>query len=156
LSSWRVTKYDPARRDAGGAYQGDDWTAESDIGGTFGGKILTRDDYLRVENAYLAAIAAFLEDSGVTRLQVRNLEAIDEGADASLEGTWVEGEQLLAVARDTLRTRQWCKLEAPGFHVHFGYDYYMYIGSAQPCERAIAAARAAGLFVEPMASPYAT
>ncbi|MFI6645693.1 RNA-binding protein [Streptomyces sp. NPDC050504] len=50
----------------------------------------------------------------------------------------------------------WCRLEAEDvFAVHVGYDQYLYIGSSRPCEEALAATRALGLFPERMASsPY--
>jgi hypothetical protein len=38
--------------------------------------------------------------------------------------------------------------------VHFGWDYYMYIGATEICEPATQRVRQSGLFVEPMASLY--
>jgi len=35
---YRVTKYDPAWRDASGAYIVDEWTSVTDIGRAFGGR----------------------------------------------------------------------------------------------------------------------
>ncbi|SDM47854.1 hypothetical protein [Allokutzneria albata] len=51
----------------------------------------------------------------------------------------------------------WCRLQVEGaFFIHVGYDQYMYIGSAEPCERAVAITRPPGLFPERIsASPYA-
>ena len=39
-------------------------------------------------------------------------------------------------------------------YVHFGYDYYMYIGSEKPLEKEIDSINRSGLFVENMVSPY--
>ena len=39
-------------------------------------------------------------------------------------------------------------------YVHFGYDYYMYIGLSVKCTDALAAVQQRGLFVEPFRSPY--
>jgi small subunit ribosomal protein S1 len=55
--TYRVTKYDPADRDERGRYVGVERSLRSDHG--------------PVEAAYLAAVAAFAEDSGVTRLAIR-------------------------------------------------------------------------------------
>ena len=48
---FRVTMYDPAHRDASGAYTRDDWTAVSDVGSAFAGVVLTEVEYQRVEDA---------------------------------------------------------------------------------------------------------
>jgi hypothetical protein len=54
-----------------------------------------------------------------------------------------------------LRSLIWCKLEEPGrFFIHFGHDYYMYIGSESPSPASIDYAGQICLFVEPMTSPY--
>jgi small subunit ribosomal protein S1 len=58
---YRVTKYDPADRDEHGHYVG----AE----GVFS-------DHGRVEAAYLAAVVAFAEDSGVTTVAIREPEIV--------------------------------------------------------------------------------
>jgi hypothetical protein len=55
--AYRITKYDPADRDDRGAYHGSE-DVSSDSGS--------------VESAYLAAVTAFAEDTGVTRLTVRD------------------------------------------------------------------------------------
>ncbi len=39
-------------------------------------------------------------------------------------------------------------------YVHFGYDYYMYIGVNEKCLDAINSIQASGLFVEECESPY--
>jgi small subunit ribosomal protein S1 len=50
----------------------------------------------------------------------------------------------------------WCRLEVEGkFAVHIGWDQYVYIGSREPCERALAHTRTRGLFPKRRdASPY--
>ena len=160
MPSWRITKYDPARRGPNGVFLDDDWTSVSDIGDR-----LSVAEYLRVESAYVAAVRAFLADVGVTRLVVHGLEGPHDpprilGTDdpaasiAVAEGTELDLDGIAAACRRVLREDLWCRLEAPGFAVHFGYDYYMFIESDAPCETAVAQA-ASTLFVEPIdASPY--
>jgi len=59
--------------------------------------------------------------------------------------------------RMCLREAIWCKLEAEGrFYIHFGWDYYMYIGSDKSSADAIQLATSDGLFVEDFISPYLT
>ena len=52
---WRITRFDPALRDEGGAYTEDTWTSVSDVGKSFGGAELTLAEYERVEALYIAA-----------------------------------------------------------------------------------------------------
>jgi small subunit ribosomal protein S1 len=149
---WRVTRYDPARRDARGAYPVEAWTSVADVGGRFEGVPLTREEYERVETAYVEGFAAFAEDSGVSRVVVRGLEV----GDGLSEGEVVSIDAGRSIVRRLLREEVVCRLEAPGdaFAVHIGFDLYMYVGSAEPCDAAIRRAEALGLFVEPvMVSP---
>ncbi|MEA2510692.1 MAG: hypothetical protein QOJ59_179 [Thermomicrobiales bacterium] len=169
MYQWRVTKYDPRRRDRRGRYRGDDWTAASDVGGAFDGQTLSLEDYLSVEDQYVATAMHFLRESGLDGLMVVDLESRspDSLPDESplpdvlsagpplAEGQRLSGADLERAIRLNLRSLLWCKLEEPGrFFIHFGHDYYMYIGSAVPCPESIAFAHRVGLFVEEMESPY--
>jgi hypothetical protein len=75
MLEYRVTKYDPAFRDSRGAYRRDVWTAVRDVGSSFGGVVLTRDQYQRVEDAYVAAALAFLREANASALTVEGLES---------------------------------------------------------------------------------
>ncbi|MER6290618.1 S1 RNA-binding domain-containing protein [Streptomyces sviceus] len=159
---YQVTKYDPADRDEYGHYAGTKPTT-SDCG--------------PVEAAYLQAVAAFAEDSGVDQLAIREpqlggfahfgLEPPVDGYglaglfpaglagfhDGALVTTAVGLELVRAMLRDN---GAWCRLEAEGaFTVHVGWDQYLYVGSSRPCEEALAHTRSLGLFPERLdASPY--
>lgn len=159
----RVTKYDPADRDAQGSYIGRE-EAVSDHG--------------PVEAAYLHAVAAFAEDAGVDRLAIREPQIapgfVDFGAEPASEGHGLAGlfpddlagyhdgaEVPLALGLELLRAMLrdnglWCSLEVEGrFAVHVGWDQYVYVSSSEPCDRAVARTRALGLFPEDIdASPY--
>jgi hypothetical protein len=39
-------------------------------------------------------------------------------------------------------------------YVHFGWDYYMYLGIPIHCPNALSYAKEKGIFVEPFVSPY--
>lgn len=159
----RITKYDPADRDEHGHYSGAE-VAVSDHG--------------PVEAAYLAAIAAFAEASGIDRLEIREPAVtgfVHFGAEPPAEGHGLgelfpadlagyhDGAEVpLSVALELVRVMlrdqgAWCRLEAGDvFTVHVGWDQYVYVGSDQLCPDAVARTRELGLFPEPMAaSPYA-
>ncbi|MFE0380504.1 S1 RNA-binding domain-containing protein [Streptomyces inhibens] len=159
---YRITKYDPADRDEQGRYTGSE-DPVSDRG--------------PVEAAHLRAVAAFAVDSGVDRLVIREPSTPGSaflGAEPVAEGCGLAGlfpsdlsgyhdgaevalETALELVRVMLREDgAWCRLEAEGiFTVHVGRDQYLYVGSARPCERAVALTRSLGLFPESIAaSPY--
>jgi hypothetical protein len=155
MQHYRVTKYDPARRDVSGAYPTDDWTSHSDIGRSFGGHTLTEERYVAVENAYLESAVAFLKEAGVRELAVVGLENAGAHVGSLPEGTVIPVERLPAVLRSLLREEYWCKLESKSAFVHVGWDYNMYIGVPKSCPLAESTAQSRGLFVEQFRSPYA-
>ncbi|MEU1471711.1 RNA-binding protein [Streptomyces sp. NPDC005761] len=159
---YRLTKYDPADRDEFGRYTG----AEVEVS-----------DHGPVEAAYLTAIAAFAEESGLERLEIREPEVtgfVNFGLEPPIEGHGLSGlfppdltgyhdgaEVPLPVALELVRAMlrdngAWCRLEAGNaFAVRVGFDQYVYVGSDRPCTSAVARSRALGLFPEPItASPY--
>ncbi|WP_232320677.1 RNA-binding protein [Herbidospora daliensis] len=158
----QITKYDPADRDEHGHYAGPE-NVYSDHG--------------PVEAAYLAAVAAFAQEAGVTRLTIREPAVagfVNFGVEAPIEGHGLaglfppdltgyhDGAQVsvpvaLELVRAMLRDNgAWCRLEAEGrFFVHVGYDQYVYVGSALPCADAVTFTHRQGLFAESLnRSPY--
>lgn len=159
----RITKYNPADRDEHGHYNG----AEDTVS-----------DHGPVEAAYLEAIAVFAQESGIDRLEIRDPEVtcfVNFGLEAPVEGHGLAGlfppdltgyydgaEVSVPVALELVRAMlrgqgAWCRLEQQDtFTVHVGWDQYLYVGSDQPCEAAVARTRELGLFAEPItAPPYA-
>jgi hypothetical protein len=95
---YKVTKYDPSLHGGpGGGYTADEWTSFSDIGKSFGGVVLAEEEYLRVEELYLGAVRLAAEVSGVSRLQVRDLEGEGELTDLH----WVELPEALEIVIST-------------------------------------------------------
>ncbi|MEV3852042.1 S1 RNA-binding domain-containing protein [Streptomyces microflavus] len=159
---YRITKYDPARRDEHGHYTG----AEDTVS-----------DHGPVEEAYLAAVAAFAEAAGADQLEIREpqiggfvhfgleppvdgyglADLFPAGPAGFHDGALVPIAVGLELVRSMLRDNgAWCRLEAEGaLTVHVGWDQYLYIGGNLPCETALARTRALGLFPERIdASPY--
>jgi hypothetical protein len=166
---WRVTKYNPDNRDEHGHYTlVEDWTSPYEIGKIFDGNELTLDDYLRVETSYLDAAMAFMEESGIHSVRILGLEEhITEEDRASVlyendfERFVLKGDSLIGlddvrlVMKMVLRDFIWCQLYSDDrLFIHFGTDYYMYIGSHVDCPSAIEWAATHGLFVENKPSPY--
>ncbi|MFD9306053.1 RNA-binding protein [Streptomyces sp. NPDC060048] len=163
--AYRVTKYDPADRAPDGTYQG----AEDSVS-----------DHGPVEAAYLAAVAAFAEESGIELLTLREPRvsggsgSVHFGREATVDGNGLTGlfpDDLtgfhdgapvavpiaLELVRGMLRDHgAWCRLEAEGaFAVHVGWDQYVYVATRTPCGAAVARTRELGIFAEPIeVSPY--
>ncbi|HLP02525.1 MAG TPA: hypothetical protein VK163_10920 [Opitutaceae bacterium] len=154
MYQYRVTKYDPAFRNNAGAYTRDDWTMFRQIGDAFGGVTLSESEYLRIESAYVEAATAFLTEDQSPELRVTSLEIRADLPTVPPEGSLVAWSDFGRICRSVLREEFWCMLQADGRFVHFGWDFYMYIGVVSPCEKAIEKAQTLGLFVENCASPY--
>jgi hypothetical protein len=151
--TYRITKYDPRFRASDGAYTRNAWTSVDDIGESFdGADVLTFEEYVRTENQYTYALAAFLEEAGVDVLEVRGLEVAPRWAEEAAgfqEGARIPRLGALDHCRLLLRGELSCRLETPEFYCHVGYDYYMYIGATRPCPESVERACEAGLFAEP-------
>jgi hypothetical protein len=148
VNQYRVTKYNPALRGPNGAFKGDEWTSVKDIGRSFAGVILTREEYKRVEHAYASAALAFLDEAGLTSLRVEGLENTRGQHLAFAEGTVLPVEHVDEIIGRILREEFWCRLEGNGGFLHFGWDYYMYVGVPNPCLKAQARTLELGLYVE--------
>jgi hypothetical protein len=158
MFEYRITKYDPHKRDTEGRYLAEDWIRYSQVGHEIAGRVLTIEEYLRIEAAYVKAAMNLLAECGVDALIIRGLENNTGHRLDSFElreGTRISGDSLSKALKGLLREEFWCKLEGEhGSYVHVGWDYYMYIGV--PCEPSVSieAARDDGLFIELFESPY--
>lgn len=168
---YRITKYNPALRDAQGTYRPDEWTSCSDIGKTIAGKKLTAQEYLAVENAYIEAIRIVAEQNGCTAFRARQLERLFSvwevsrktkrlglsfakeeaelyrSVDSSCTYTM---EEALSLARMILRELLWATLYDPEEKISFtfGYDYYLYADCPPLPDAVIGQIVSGGLFVE--------
>ena len=71
---YRITKYDPQYRDENGRYTQNAWTSFHDIGKSFGSSVLSEQEYYKVENAYVSSALAFLNESGVRKLSLVDVQ----------------------------------------------------------------------------------
>jgi small subunit ribosomal protein S1 len=159
---YRVTKYDPADRNEHGHYIGVEDTVS---------------DHGPVEAAYLLAVAAFAEASGIEHLEIREPQVtgfVHFGLEPAVDGHGLaglfpadltgfhDGAQVpvpvgMELVRAMLRENGvWCRLEVEDrFAAHVGWDQYLYVGSSEPCDAALVRIRELGLFPERLdVSPY--
>jgi hypothetical protein len=149
MVTYRISKYDPAKRDELGHYTDlNEWTSISDI---LNGadKQATFARYEQEEDAYVAAVAAVMLEKEIEYLQVNGLELFTTAEDfedykkngrlqnmdvdfekdlkALQNGLQLSFPQLDKVIRLILRETVWMQLIHQNLEVSFGYDYYMYI-----------------------------
>jgi len=155
---YRITKYNPQNRDKNGHYLVNEWTSFSHIGQAFDSITLSEEEYYRFEDAYISSAVSFLQEAGIDALRITQLENSQAYQEARLDirrdktYTLTEAETLF---RLVLREKIWCKFEwQDKAYVHFGWDYYMYLGVPCNCLESIRHAGQKGLFVEPFDSPY--
>ena len=65
-ASHEIVKYSPEYYDENGVYQRNEWTAFSDIGKEYEGKVVTKEDYLDVENRFIDITQSILKAAGCT------------------------------------------------------------------------------------------
>lgn len=151
---YRVTKYDPKYRNAEGHYTREEWTFFAQVGKRVAGRRVTMAEYLQAETKYLQVLDAMLREAGVARLQLRDVWTGTRLRIWSKPRT-ITLRTALSFARLSLREQVGGVLVAPWrAYVHFGWDYYMYVGLARPTPAALELATTLGLFAEPCPSPY--
>ena len=150
MPEFRITKYDPVMRDSSGAYLPHDWTSISDVG-----RSTTLAEYMRVEESYLDVALAFLREADIGGLSIHWHPNEIRPPTSNRNGDRLRPPELRAAMQRVLREEMWARFEhESGAFVHFGGDYYMFLGVTADCPKSLTLAAAKGLFVEPFVSPY--
>ena len=148
MHSFRITKYNPKFRDNSGAYLiEDEWTEFSDVG-----KLVTLDQYEKVESAYINSLKLLLNQSGLSNLNIVNLENYQDKYNFS--GNSIPCNEFARAFRSVLRSEYWCMFVNGHSYVHFGYDFYSYISIPRVSESDLGLIESWGLFVEKCKSPF--
>lgn len=174
MFEYRITKYDQSQRNESGAYIGPSaWTCYSDVGETFDGEVLTIEEYLRVESAYIGAAIKLFEESGLPYLRFTRMQAHEwQKEEMRTEGyplydpvfetieftedAIVLPKHMPTVLKMIFRGFADASLEwRHKFYVHIGWDFYMYVGTNKADEGTVDAVHSTGLYVERnYPSPY--
>ncbi|MEH3068180.1 MAG: hypothetical protein PGN15_09055 [Aeromicrobium erythreum] len=122
----------------------------ADVGSRFNGIVLSDEEYVRVENTYIAAVVRFSVATSASLFRVVFMGSQDANFALSA-GQLVVRSDVGPIVRGNLRGELDCALEAVNgrLQIAFGYDLYMYVGADIPCERAVAGAEEDGLWLEP-------
>ena len=168
MHQYRITKYNPIYRDNNGFFKHDEWTSVTDTNIFNKSSSITFNDYMVIENDYINVVKHIMSINGTDRLEVKlkehranrlNYPDCDENKIVSFltETKWdqpIYGDDIEFLVKLCLREEVWCKLENTYMFAHFGYDYYMYVGSARELKSGEIKIIAPNLFQEDMSSPY--
>lgn len=170
MTSYRITKFDPRRRNDQGFYlDNSEWTSISDIGKPEYNNV-SYEEYEKIENAYVDAVMLILRDSNFEFLKVDSLELYETKRDFKKyektgrlkninfdfdkdlknlkNGVQLDSTQVEKIIRLILRETVWMLLVNDDLEVRFGYDYYMFVKTANLKQPAIEQIEKTGLFVE--------
>ena len=173
MRQFLISKYDKNKRNEDGVYlECDQWTESDDIGRTIAGKKLRVGEYLKTEAKYIDAVVRHFQISGLDHLRLTSAHPI-EWQLASLrkrrpelhelsffdvdftEDALITADLIPTYIKMILRNLGQAKLEFAGrFFVHFGWDFYMYLGTVSECENVNQEIERNGLFVIGRESPY--
>lgn len=153
MTEYRISKYNPQKRKKG-IYPVHEWTSICDIGKVFDGRILTDSQYKITEQAYIDCCIEILQKSGISKLTVSSTEYYDNEIHfPNILDTEIDIRMVIMYC---LQERCWTKLETNNFFIHFGYDYYVYIGTKLPYILVEETAKKYNLFCEVFSSPYSS
>ena len=150
---YRTTKFEPSKRNEFGNYSLDnlEWIGyndRSDPNYTF-------ENYLLTENAYIYTIYYFIKKNKVENFQLYD---VVKKCKLTKNSKIIQNKLLIEyTCRDNLRcvTNNGCKIRSENMCIHFGWDYYMYIGSNHKCNIAEIEFGGVKIFIEEIGiSPY--
>ncbi|MBP3800959.1 MAG: hypothetical protein J6I85_02855 [Clostridia bacterium] len=146
-----------------------EWTSISDIGKEYNGKEFKYEDYIKTENAYIEIIFMFIKLNNIKKITIDELEKYNDDKliydeyDFQIQKLIrkLKNKMELEICdielyiRAILREQIWAKLySSDELYIHFGYDYYMYIGSKVEPKKEIKEIEKSGLVIERQISPY--
>lgn len=122
-----IVKYPPEWYNEQGVYCRDEWTCFSDIGKAFNGKLFTAEEYLEVENRYIACVEDIATSSQCKYLTIGYLEDYNNSGYRYKER--IAKKHIHKVLRDMLRDNVFCVLVnlKRNVMIDIGFDYYMHV-----------------------------
>lgn len=170
LYKYHINKYNPKGRELDRYYIFKEWGAISDIGTEFDGKVVTIEEYQRVEDAYIRSIELILDFLWVPKISaeyVRHIASFDEMKNSQTEYPELYApkiiEQFILFNRRKVfridEIKYLCRLMLReeiasllyyknDVKIFIGYDYLMSILTSKPIDSLIPEIESMGLYVE--------
>lgn len=165
LKSYRVTKYNPNKRNIKWLYiNNNEWTSIYDF------KNWNLDEYFEIENKYINIVQKFMKINNINFLKIKKYEKNNKYDDIKFKN-WLDKkvydkigdnvniffDEIPTIIRLLLRENIWCKLYwKRWFFLHFWYDLYMYIwfNPSKRIERLVSNIFISDIYIEEFRSPY--
>lgn len=149
--NYRVTKYNPILRNEKGVFDinFNEWTSFYD----YDNPKFSRQNYYLTENAYIYIINKFIELNNSSTFKICAVE----NKRFKIPYRKVCNDVLMVefISKQVLRQKFWCKIESDNMFIHFGYDYYMYIGSKSELNETVINFGGINIYLEKIKeSPY--
>lgn len=142
---WAISKF------AGPIDFDTEWTAASDVGREFAGRVLTWAEYEEVEGRYVRAFERACRALGVTELTIDGPwagEPLPDWFPPFRDGVRVDAGRAARMVPAVLRGEVWCAFRGPGgLCVTFGDDLELYVRGPDALEKARDDITALGLYV---------
>ena len=145
-----IVKYHPEFYDDNGRYLKEEWTSFDDVGRVYGGKVVTIDDYLEIENRFIEITHAILEESGCKFVTLGYVESYHRKA--VKEGKRVHVSHLDYYLRMALRGEAFIVFINRSRGVQFDWSsdcLYMHLYCRIPLNRLRSIVESRGLFLDP-------
>ena len=154
-----VTKYTPQGYNKQGVYILDEWTDYGCIGHEYDGKLLTEDEYLKVENSYVQCAKEIMQKSGCSYLTIAHINKMGNRIRRLSKFRYksrVYLNELDILLREALRDRIDCHMVNLNkkFGIFPGTDYYMEIRSPLDWDVLNEIVRSHGLYLDPCSDKY--
>jgi hypothetical protein len=145
METFRISKYNPRHRDLSGKFINNEWTSVSEINQVFDNCILTKEDYLVVENKYVNTVVEFTKYLHVNCLIIKdvvklemlfsdNYSSLYDNKLVDFYKSVIENQEITYpdfghIIRLLLREDISGRLEDKDsrLSIDFGYDYYMFM-----------------------------
>lgn len=166
-----IVKYSPQNYDSNGVYTADEWTSMWDVGRKFDGKLLTLEEYLRVEQRYVSVILSIMKATNCKYMTIQYLEAdkkyitsciksskfYDIDCDLLKSMPLLEEKRRIHISKITdiirLSLREYIYVvlrnKEHKLQVQFGYDYYLNVSCSLNGETLKNIVCREGLYLDP-------
>lgn len=148
---WAISKF------AGPVDLGAEWTAASDVGREFGGRVLTWAEYEEVEGRYVRAFELVCRALGVPELTIDGPwagEPLPDWFPPFRDGVRVAAGLAARMVPAVLRGEIWCSFRGPGgLCVTFGDDLELYVRGPEALDQVREKITALGLHVADLDPP---
>lgn len=144
-----IVKYSPQNYNSDDVYTADEWTSRCDVGKCYDGKSFTLEEYLNVEQHYIAVVISVMKATNCKYMTIQYLEADKEDIVSRIKSSKfydidspllnsisllnekrrIHINKLPDIMRLALREYMYVELcnKEHRLQVEFGYDYYLKI-----------------------------